>query len=265
MSDPTKLDSVCFSPIAVVRSPFREKAEAPRQPSAARGVEGSVEFLRDPRFEDALDGMEAWSHVWLLFHFHLAGDFRPKVLPPRSDVRRGVLSTRSPHRPNPIGLSLVRIVAREPYRLKVSDIDLVDGTPILDIKPYVGYTDSASDASSGWIEIPDPKPEYRVEWSDLADAQARFVQAQGSLDLKGRVETTLRLGPAPHAYRRIREDERGSVLATKSWRVRFTHAEGVIHVSSIESGHRPSDLARGQTVDHLLHRAFVEAFGGSDR
>ena len=101
---------VTFEPIGVVRTPFTDKKDAPRQPAAARGVRGRVELIDSAEMRDAVCDLEAWTHLWIVYVFHERGEgWSPKVQPPRSDRRRGVLATRSPHRPNPIGLSAVRL------------------------------------------------------------------------------------------------------------------------------------------------------------
>ncbi len=124
-----------------MRSPFTERAEAPRQSQRARGVEGRIELEPGQGFEDALAGLEAWDYAWVLFVFHQNVEqgrgWKPKVQPPRAEAKVGVFATRSPHRPNPIGLSAVKIVGVEGLVVHVRELDLLDGTPVLDLKPYV--------------------------------------------------------------------------------------------------------------------------------
>src|SRR5882757_88927 len=127
------LDELVVRPIGFARTPFSDRASAPRQPSVAQGVRGTIELVPDARFEHALADLDAWDHIWVIFWFHLNEGWRPKVLPPRSKKRRGVFSTRSPHRPNPIGLSVVELEAIEGLTLKIRNVDLLDGTPVLDI------------------------------------------------------------------------------------------------------------------------------------
>src|SRR5271167_4134636 len=102
--------SITFEPIGVVHTPFKEKVSAPRQSIAAENVEGTIELFPGRSLEHALEDIGSWERLWVVFVFHRAEGWRPKVLPPRSTKRRGVLATRSPHRPNPIGLSAVRLV-----------------------------------------------------------------------------------------------------------------------------------------------------------
>src|SRR5260221_14109273 len=93
-------ETMVLRPIGVARTPFSERAEAPRQPYAAAGARGTIELFEGANFEHALDDLEAWDHIWVIFWFHLNAGMRPKALPPRSEKKRGVCATRSPHRPN---------------------------------------------------------------------------------------------------------------------------------------------------------------------
>ena len=144
---------VTFEPIGVVRTPFTDKKDAPRQPAAARGVRGRVELIDSAEMRDAVCDLEAWTHLWIVYVFHERGEgWSPKVQPPRSDRRRGVLATRSPHRPNPIGLSALRVTGVTGHTVHVLGLDLLDETPILDIKPYVPYADAFPGAAAGWLD-----------------------------------------------------------------------------------------------------------------
>jgi tRNA-Thr(GGU) m(6)t(6)A37 methyltransferase TsaA len=254
------MNELTLRPIGFVRSPFLDRASTPRQPAAARGVRGTIELLPGQNFEHALDDLEAWDHVWILFWFHLNEGWRPKVLPPRSTKRRGVFSTRSPHRPNPIGLSVLALEAVTGLTLHVRDVDLIDGTPVLDIKPYVPFTDVVPSANSGWLENPDPGPSFAVAWSALAEQQALWLESTFGVDLAGQVNKILALGHEPHPYRRIRRREHGYRLAVKDWRVDFTVEGATLHVASISTGYRASELASSADPAVALHRAFAQRF-----
>jgi tRNA-Thr(GGU) m(6)t(6)A37 methyltransferase TsaA len=130
-------------PIGYVRSPFREKADAPRQATLA-DVTGTIELL--PEYVDGLSDLEGFDRIWVLFWFDRAEGWKPKVLPPRSTEKRGVFATRSPHRPNPIGASAIRLDRIEGNVLHVRDLDILDGTPVIDLKPYIAYADAFPDA-----------------------------------------------------------------------------------------------------------------------
>jgi tRNA-Thr(GGU) m(6)t(6)A37 methyltransferase TsaA len=248
-------------PIGFVRSPFREKAEAPRQGTAG-GASGTVELLAG--YEDALSDLEGFERIWLLFWFDRAPGWKPKVLPPRSEEKRGVFATRSPHRPNPIGMTAVRLERVEGLVLHVHDLDLVDGTPLIDIKPYIPYADAFAGTAAGWLDGQDRRAAWTVGTEPLAEEAVAWIANETGLDLRPRLEASLSLGPQPHAYRRIKETpDGGRVLAVKEWRARFRVEDEArkIVVERIFSGYRPRDLERGQDTVHAIHRAFVERFG----
>lgn len=141
---------ILYHPIGFVRSPFTASEGTPIQPSRAQGALGEVEIFEE--FAGGLTDLEGFSHVILLCHLHRAKPFRLKVVPYLDTELRGLFATRSPSRPNPIGLSVVRLLGIEGRILRVEDLDLLDGTPVLDLKPYVGEFDDRTDARFGWLE-----------------------------------------------------------------------------------------------------------------
>jgi tRNA-Thr(GGU) m(6)t(6)A37 methyltransferase TsaA len=145
---------ITYHPIGVVHSPIRDRKDAPRQPRFGRGIRGTVEL--DPALEAGLDGLEGFSHVILLCHLHLSEGFELAVVPPGQSGPRGLFATRSPRRPNPIALSVVRLIAVDGCRIEVEDLDLLDGTPVLDVKPYIPGTADEDEVRTGWI-TPDRK------------------------------------------------------------------------------------------------------------
>ena len=249
-----------LEPIGYVRTALQFKDEAPRQPRAGGGAPGRIELLSGRNYEHALLDLSGWDHIWVLFWFHHNAGWRPKVLPPRSTSgRKGVFATRSPHRPNPIGLSAVRLERIEGLTLHVQDIDMLDGTPVLDLKPYVAYTDAIVDARNGWLDGADPIAAFDVRWDAAAAEQAAWVEARTSLTLRARVTSTLALGPEPQPYRRIRRDGAGFVLAVKDWRARFSVEGRRVSVHEIRSGYRDSQLSGANQCDANLsaHREFT--------
>ncbi|MFO0661679.1 MAG: tRNA (N6-threonylcarbamoyladenosine(37)-N6)-methyltransferase TrmO [Polyangiaceae bacterium] len=260
------MQPLTLTPIGVAHTPFADRVSAPRQPYAARGVRGTIELTAGHNFEHALEDLAGWDFIWVLFWFHLNEGWRPKVLPPRSTERRGVFSTRSPYRPNPIGLSVVRLERVEGLVLHVVDVDLIDGTPILDIKPYVPAADAITDAKTGWLQPLDaqldPEPGFDVRWSALATRQASWLLERFGIEVTERVNATLKLGPQPHAYRRIRVEQNGiSRLAVKEWRFWFSVDGRTIEVQHIGTGYRERDLKNNASSELDAHRAFVHEFG----
>ena len=251
-----------LEPIGYLRNALATKVEAARQPRAAAGTPARIELLPGRNFEHALEDLAHWELIWVIFWFHLNTGWRPKVLPPRSTTgRKGVFSTRSPHRPNPIGISVVRLDRIEELTLYVRDADMLDGTPVLDIKPYIAYTDAHPDAGTGWLQQAqpsDPLHAYVVLFDALAGAQAAWIEAHTGLEIRERIESTLSLGPEPHPYRRIRRLGDGMQLAVKEWRVLFTVVERTVRVLAIGSGFRDSQIAAAG-ADGLLqvHREYL--------
>jgi tRNA-Thr(GGU) m(6)t(6)A37 methyltransferase TsaA len=250
-----------FSPIGLVHSPFTERSAAPRQGALARDVEGTIELFPGHGYEHALEGLDGWDYAWVIFVFHKNVEegrgWKAKVLPPRSGIKRGVFGTRSPHRPNPIGLSAVRIERVEGCVVHIRSLDLLDGTPVLDLKPYVAYADSHAGARSGWLEAPDPLVAWEVIFSEPARVQLDWLRDRG-IDLRAPVEAALALGPQPHPYRRIRPRGAGMRLAVKDWRVDFDFSERRIVVRALATGYRVSELAKHPAL--AVHRDFAKQF-----
>lgn len=142
---------ITLTPIGVIRSPHLTAAGTPIQPAyAAEGCEGRV--IVDEGYEEALDDLEGFERVWLIYLLDRVGAYRPHVVPYRDVREHGLFATRSPCRPNPIGLSVVRLIAREHNVLRVEGIDVLDGTPLLDIKPYVPEFDAYPESRAGWLD-----------------------------------------------------------------------------------------------------------------
>jgi tRNA-Thr(GGU) m(6)t(6)A37 methyltransferase TsaA len=156
-SSSVKKDMV-IDPIGYIRSEHTEASKTPIQPVYARGCRGKAEIL--PEYEEGLRDLEEFSHVIIIYYFHRAKEPRLTVKPFLEDVPHGVFATRSPRRPNPIGFSLVRLVRREGHILFLDDVDMLDGTPILDIKPFVPRFDFREDARSGWQESVDDETAF---------------------------------------------------------------------------------------------------------
>jgi tRNA-Thr(GGU) m(6)t(6)A37 methyltransferase TsaA len=176
----------------------------PRQPGLASGARGSIQFISDPDIKTALRRIEEFSHLWIIFVFHDHGGnkWKPSIRPPRlgGSEKVGVLASRSPHRPNPIGISAVKIEkvdldAKGGPEIFVSGLDLIDGTPVLDIKPYIPYADSIADATAGWAsgEI----KRHPVQVSDEAESEFLKLDPKGDQQLRKLALEILELDPRP--------------------------------------------------------------------
>jgi len=151
-----KLNPLTYRPIGMIHSPFKQIRGTPIQGALARGAEGTVEVLEE--FAEGLRDVQMFSHLYLLYAFDRATKTSLTCVPFPDDEARGVFATRAPCRPNAIGLSVVRVLAREGRTIRVADLDVLDGTPLLDIKPYVPMFDCRPDAGAGWLTNVDCKP-----------------------------------------------------------------------------------------------------------
>jgi len=143
------MDEIVYKPIGVVHSPFEGPKDVPIQSAAAKGVKGHIEV--DKEYTDGLKDLEGFSHMILIYHFHLAKPFSLLVKAFLDEKLHGLFSTRAPSRPNPVGISIVRLIKRENNVLHIQDVDIVDGTPLIDIKPYVPDFDHRNAEKIGWL------------------------------------------------------------------------------------------------------------------
>lgn len=190
MSDQT----FSIHPIGVIHTPFKQKLGIPRQPGLAPSSLGTIKLRPEYAREDTLRELETFDYLWIHFWCHLSQSWRETVKPPRlgGKDKVGVFATRSPHRPNPIGLSVVKLEkVTKDFSIIVSDIDLADQTPIIDIKPYIPLWDSKPEAKLGWIERQPHMPSYQILWGDDID-RSQYPETFTML-----LEETLRWNPRP--------------------------------------------------------------------
>lgn len=140
---------IIFTPIGTLQTPFKTKANMPIQPKGAQGVVGTI--VLNEELVPALADLEGFSHLVLLYHFHKASGFKLKVKPFLDTVMRGLFATRSPQRPNAIGMSVVKLISIQHNILTIENVDMLDGTPLLDIKPYVPEFDAPTEVTIGWL------------------------------------------------------------------------------------------------------------------
>jgi len=227
------VDSLQLRAIAHVASPYQEKFGVPRQPGLVPSARGWLQMQPDFARPEAFEGLQGFSHIWVIFGFHLcAGQQRLRVRPPRLGGHReqGVFATRSPFRPNNLGLSVLRFEGLDAsdagLRLAVSGLDLVDGTPVFDIKPYVPYSDAIPTAVGGFAGS---APQACLEVVFTPQAERALSALREEADLRELIVQTLGLDPRP-AYRGD-DDERiyGTRLQGRDvrWRMREGHVEVV--------------------------------------
>jgi len=167
------MQTIEYQPIGIIHSPFKAPQGTPIQPTAAKGVGGTVEVF--PEYADGLKDVDGFSHIILIYHFHLCKRVSLSAKPFMDDEIHGIFAIRAPSRPNPIGLSIVRLQRIEERILHIQDVDIVEGTPLLDIKPYVPRFDTRDVEHIGWLE-------KNVHKLSTSKDDGRFVSGQQGVD-----------------------------------------------------------------------------------
>lgn len=271
--------SFIFSAIGYLHGEIQSKFAAPHQPdeSSPVGANGcgssKIELVPGSSFEAALRDLEGFDRIWLIWCFHKNSSWRPTVLPPRGGaVKRGVFATRSPHRPNPIGITPVTLLSIKGRTLTVGPCDLLDGTPILDIKPYIAKIDSFPKARAGWVDQLEHElsgcPPYQVELSPIAQSQRTWLVENFGIDFIPRCVELLQRDPTPHRTRRIVDLKDGTFrIGCGAWRAYFLVGEAMDHnlvtITRLAPGYPPTSLNRstGKPVqDRLAQLAFSNHF-----
>ena len=218
-----------IEPVARIRTDFPDKFGVPRQAGIVEELEGTIEFEKGYADREAIRGIEGFSHLWLIWGFSENEGWSPTVRPPRlgGNTRMGVFATRSPFRPNGLGLSCVRLLRIEDSgkgmpKLIVAGADMVDGTPIYDIKPYIPYADAKADARAGFAPDPGEKLEVVIP---------EDVEEKLPADRTAALRKVLSLDPRP---RYLEQGDREYGFAFAGFEIRFTVREGKITVNSVE-------------------------------
>lgn len=226
------------------------KFQAGHQPATAAEERNELELLAGCGYEQALQDLAGFERVWLLSWFHRNDTWRPLVLPPRGAAqRRGVFATRSPHRPNPLGLTSVALIRVNGRRLLLGPCDLVDGTPVFDVKPYVPSYDAFPDARAGWIDAMDAElrepARFTVSFSEAATAHAQWLRETWQIDFTPRLIELLSRDPAPHRTRRIRRRNATEFeIGCGAWRAVFTVTADQVCVLALDAAYPLKFLSR---------------------
>lgn len=237
-----------YQSIAYIESCYKDKFGTPRQPGLVHEALAKIKLHPSVQPELSLQGVQDFSHLWLIWSFHKNSNqrFHAKVHPPRLNGGSiGLFATRSPHRPNPIGLSVVKLVEYiAPDILIVGGVDLIDGTPILDIKPYVPEVDCIVNSKSGWLPEVAPALDIKISWSKQAEIKLpMWSQVDSGLELVGLVENTIRQDPRPLVYKEL--DPKSQDLKRNHHAIRLGSAD--VHFCY------SSDSTRVEIVDIILN------------
>ncbi len=262
-----------MAPIGFAKTELYEKQVAPRQGSYRSEV-ARIELLAKWRdkpslFDQALKDLEGFERIWILFEFSQTDHFKPMVSPPRGDgTKRGVFATRSPHRPNRIGLTSARLLRVKGLTIEIAEHDLLDGTPVLDIKPYVPEADAFPEARAGWLTSA-LDSSFRLEESSEFSIQVEWLEAEGETRLRPFVREQLEFDPTNRDRKRVhRVNAELWEIAFRTWRLQFVlNLESrLIRLDSLHSGYTATDLENIDNPygDKAIHRAFNRRFARNE-
>ncbi len=266
-----QLDDLILKPIGHFVSEQTEPYQAARQPDKL-GAQGHIQLAAKQQFEQALQDLEGCSHIWIIFGFHKNSHWKPLVQTPRSQKKIGVFATRSPYRPNPIGMSLVRLISVDGLNVFVDSSDILNGSPVYDIKPYHPEADLALNAQISWLEN-ETGPKYKISFSPLAEEQLDWLQQQSNqgtesekksvFEIKNFISRQLEYDPLNKKKKRITSQLGYWTLAYRTWRIDYSVNETNIAVLAICSGYTAEELADLNTdtyQDKKLHQKFFKEF-----
>jgi len=234
-------DKFIVEPIGFIKTPYIDKYQAPRQPGAGNEkIEGIITLVPHKNYEQALGDLNGFEKIWIISWFDRNTEWKPKVLPPRSGrTKRGLFATRSPHRPNPIGISVCTLLEVNGLTIRVENPDLLDGTPILDIKPYIPYADSFPAVRAGWIDtLNGSSQKYSVIIASPAQEQCAWLEKKWNIIFIQHIKNIIALDPFPHPFRRIKKiSDNDFVIRYKSWRILYKIVDSIIVIHAIQSGY----------------------------
>jgi len=253
--------------------------ETPRQGVLAPGNISIIELLPNQNFEQALKKINGFSRIWVLYRFHLNSNlpagkagWKPLVTPPRHTREKvGVFATRAPYRPNQIGMSCVKLEKVEGLKVFISESDILDGSPVIDIKPYLPYSDSFPNAATGWVKS-GLENIYEVVFSEKAKAQTEWLKSVSKINLVNFARLQLEFNPTDSTRKRIVHlenkalfDKNKFVLAYRTWRIFYSVNETnkKVTVKEICSGYTSEEMLNStedKYEDKKLHKMFVEKF-----
>ncbi|MDR3667181.1 MAG: tRNA (N6-threonylcarbamoyladenosine(37)-N6)-methyltransferase TrmO [Ignavibacteriaceae bacterium] len=265
------IDDIIIKPIGIVHSERVHRYETPRQGVLAGGDISVIRLSPNFNFEQAVKDLEGFERIWVIYQFHLNKNWKPMVTPPRHTRRKvGVFATRAPHRPNQIGMSCVKLESIKGLEIFISESDILDGSPVLDIKPYLPYSDSFPGAATGWVKG-GLENIYVVEFESKAEEQCLWLKNEAGINLVNFARLQLEFNPVDDSRKRISAVENKGrkkgmfILAYRTWRIIYhVNAKGrKVLIKEIRSGYTDAELKdAGEDLykDKALHRKFIKQY-----
>ena len=256
-----------IKPLGIIHSELRYRYESPRQGILAGKNISVIELNPKNNFEQALKYLDGFERIWVLYQFHLNNNWKPLVNPPRHTRKKvGVFATRAPYRPNHVGMSCVKLEKIEGLKIFISESDILDGSPVIDIKPYLPYSDSFPDAATGWVKK-DIEDIYEIYFESRAKEQCEWLKDKSKINLVGFVRLQLEFYPTDSSRKRITKIENDNlfVLAYRTWRIiyKVNEENKKVTVKEIRSGYNKKELTNlidDKYQDKHLHKVFIKQF-----
>jgi tRNA-Thr(GGU) m(6)t(6)A37 methyltransferase TsaA len=255
---------ISLNPIGYVHSILSHRYETPRQGVLAGNEISYIELLPHHNFEQAVYQLNGFERIWIIYSFHLNNNWKPLVSPPRHTRKKvGVFASRAPYRPNPIGMSCVKLEKVDGLKIFFSESDILDGSPVLDIKPYLPYSDSFPDAATGWVKN-NIEEKYSVLFSPEAETQCIWLKKNGNINLQNFIRLQLEFSPKDDSRKRISKEKESFILAYRTWRILYNVSNDQKNVSVLQifSGYTAEELneMEDKYEDKELHKLFREKF-----
>lgn len=226
---------------------------------------GFIELIKGFNYEQGLKDLDGFEYVWVFFIFHLNNTWRPLTNPPYSDGngKKGVFATRSPYRPNPLGMSCTRLVRISANKIFLAGSDLLNGTPIIDIKPYIPEYDSFPQARRGWLQNV-VKKVFTINYEGQVQAKIDFLKNNG-IDLTGVIKSQLGHNPFDQTRNKFEPDHDMFLLRFKSWRIAFIIVDATVIIKKLWSGYQSYEKSLGNDSDQdlVIHRKFNRHFNSA--
>ena len=237
------INEITIKPIGTIYSDFKQRYETPRQGVLAKGSTSIIQLNPKENYEQALKDLDGFSRIWIIYQFHLNKNWKPLVTPPRHTRNKiGVFATRAPYRPNQIGLSCVKLEKVEGLKIFISESDILDGSPVLDIKPYLPYSDSFPDSKTGWVKS-GLQNIYEVIFEEKAKKIADKLKKTKDVNLLSYACVQLEFNPIDTTRKRISQSIKKStkenqfVLAYQKWKILYVvdDEQKKVYITDIKS------------------------------
>lgn len=263
------IDDITIRPIGIIHSKLTHRYETPRQGILAGKEISMIELIPKNNFQQALKYLDGFERIWVLYQFHLNKNWKPLVNPPRHTRKKvGVFATRAPYRPNHIGMSCVKLEKVEGLKIFISESDILNGSPVIDIKPYLPYSDSFPNSSTGWV-IKDFQNIYKVEFKTKAKKQCVWLNENAKINLENFTRLQLEFNPADQSRKRIsvfgKNHDNKYFLAYRTWRIKYQVDEKnkkvIVHnISSGYSNKEMKNIFDDKYKDKEIHKMFTRIF-----